>query len=129
MDLVDNTNSSRTDPSLGNNRNNASVPENDYVHHAQRKYQLSSNNLLQHTAPIQAAFLLIAGPLYTKSFRSGGVVDTKTSSAVLFVVIASCLDTSCNTNELFKYCLQELELLMCFEERILGLVTCSGFDA
>ncbi|XP_004288090.1 PREDICTED: UDP-galactose transporter 2 [Fragaria vesca subsp. vesca] len=33
-----------------------------YVHHLQRKYSLSSFNLLGHTAPVQAASLLIVGP-------------------------------------------------------------------
>jgi hypothetical protein len=33
-----------------------------YVHHLQRKYSLGSFNLLGHTAPGQAASLLILGP-------------------------------------------------------------------
>jgi hypothetical protein len=33
-----------------------------YVHYLQRKYSLSSFNLLGHTAPAQAATLLIVGP-------------------------------------------------------------------
>ncbi|GKA33294.1 IKI3-like protein, partial [Tanacetum coccineum] len=46
-------------------------------------------------------------------------------SHVLFGVI---LDASYTTNELSKYCLQELELV-CPEDHILGSVACSGFDA
>ncbi|CAN4118104.1 unnamed protein product [Withania somnifera] len=34
-----------------------------YVHYLQRKYSLSSFNLLGHTAPVQAGSLLILGPL------------------------------------------------------------------
>lgn len=33
-----------------------------YVHYLQRKYSLSSFNLLGHTAPAQAATLLVVGP-------------------------------------------------------------------
>ena len=33
-----------------------------YVHFLQRKYSLSSFNLLGHTAPAQAASLLLLGP-------------------------------------------------------------------
>ena len=33
-----------------------------YVHHLQRKYSLGSFHLLGHTAPAQAASLLIFGP-------------------------------------------------------------------
>lgn len=33
-----------------------------YVHYLQRKYSLSSFNLLGHTAPAQAATLLLIGP-------------------------------------------------------------------
>lgn len=33
-----------------------------YVHFLQRKYQLSSFNLLGHTAPAQASSLLLLGP-------------------------------------------------------------------
>ena len=33
-----------------------------YVHHLQKKYSLSSFNLLGHTAPVQAGSLLILGP-------------------------------------------------------------------
>ena len=34
-----------------------------YVHFLQRKYSLSSFNLLGHTAPAQAASLLLLGPV------------------------------------------------------------------
>lgn len=34
-----------------------------YVHYLQRKYSLSSFNLLGHTAPVQAGSLLLLGPL------------------------------------------------------------------
>lgn len=34
-----------------------------YVHYLQRKYSLSSFNLLGHTAPAQAGSLLLLGPL------------------------------------------------------------------
>jgi len=33
-----------------------------YVHYLQRKYSLSSFNLLGHTAPAQAGSLLLVGP-------------------------------------------------------------------
>ncbi|PWA76174.1 IKI3-like protein [Artemisia annua] len=44
------------------------------------------------------------------------------------VLFGATLDTSYNTNELSKYCLQELELA-CSEDHIPGSVACSGFDA
>ena len=37
-------------------------PYVQYVHFLQRKYSLSSFNLLGHTAPVQAATLLVIGP-------------------------------------------------------------------
>ncbi|KAG6604251.1 UDP-rhamnose/UDP-galactose transporter 4-like [Cucurbita moschata] len=46
-----------------------------YVHHLQRKYSLGSFNLLGHTAPVQAASLLLVGP-FSDYWLTGKRVDT-----------------------------------------------------
>nr|GEZ55659.1 UDP-rhamnose/UDP-galactose transporter 6-like [Tanacetum cinerariifolium] len=61
-----------------------------YVHHLQRKYQLSSFNLLGHTAPIQAASLLLAGPFVDYWLTNKRVDDFSHDSASLMFLFLSC---------------------------------------
>ncbi|PWA60757.1 hypothetical protein CTI12_AA379360 [Artemisia annua] len=61
-----------------------------YVHHLQRKYQLSSFNLLGHTAPIQAASLLIAGPFVDYWLTNKRVDAFSYDSASLLFLFLSC---------------------------------------
>nr|GEX69914.1 UDP-rhamnose/UDP-galactose transporter 6-like [Tanacetum cinerariifolium] len=62
----------------------------DYVHHLQRKYQLSSFNLLGHTAPIQAASLLLAGPFVDYWLTNKRVDAFSYDSASLMFLFLSC---------------------------------------
>jgi drug/metabolite transporter (DMT)-like permease len=61
-----------------------------YVHFLQRKYALSSFNLLGHTAPVQAASLLMIGPFldYWLTNKRVDAYDYTTASLVL--IIMSC---------------------------------------
>lgn len=73
-----------------------------YVHHLQRKYSLTSFNLLGHTAPAQAATLLVIGPfldnwltdkrIYAYDYNIASVVSTSGS-------VALCWKLNCS----FKY--------------------------
>ncbi|KAJ7554279.1 hypothetical protein O6H91_06G133200 [Diphasiastrum complanatum] len=62
-----------------------------YVHHLQKKYSLSSFDLLGHTAPVQAATLLVAGPFvdYWLTKRRVDFYDYSVPST-LFITL-SCL--------------------------------------
>ncbi|ESQ38595.1 hypothetical protein EUTSA_v10029422mg, partial [Eutrema salsugineum] len=53
-----------------------------YVHFLQRKYSLSSFNLLGHTAPAQAATLLIVGPLMFITLSCTIAIGTKLSQFI-----------------------------------------------
>jgi hypothetical protein len=55
-----------------------------YVHHLQRKYSLGSFNLLGHTAPAQAASLLIFGP-FVDFWLTNKRVDTFNYTMVVTV--------------------------------------------
>lgn len=57
-----------------------------YVHFLQRKYSLSSFNLLGHTAPAQAASLLLLGP-FLDYWLTGKRVDAYNFSAPSLVSI------------------------------------------
>ncbi|KAJ0085443.1 hypothetical protein Patl1_07990 [Pistacia atlantica] len=65
-----------------------------YVHHLQRKYSLSSFNLLGHTAPAQAATLLLVGPFldYWLTGKRIDAYDYQTASVVF--IILSCTNRS-----------------------------------
>ncbi|XP_042412961.1 UDP-rhamnose/UDP-galactose transporter 6-like [Zingiber officinale] len=61
-----------------------------YVHFLQRKYSLGSFNLLGHTAPAQAASLLVLGP-FLDYWLTGKRVDTfGYSVTTVFFIILSC---------------------------------------
>uniref|UniRef100_A0A0D9ZVS1 Sugar phosphate transporter domain-containing protein n=1 Tax=Oryza glumipatula TaxID=40148 RepID=A0A0D9ZVS1_9ORYZ len=62
-----------------------------YVHHLQRKYSLGSFNLLGHTAPAQAASLLVLGP-FVDFWLTNKRVDTFNYTAIVtFFIILSCI--------------------------------------
>ncbi|CAN6273475.1 unnamed protein product [Urochloa humidicola] len=62
-----------------------------YVHHLQRKYSLGSFNLLGHTAPGQAASLLVLGP-FVDFWLTNKRVDTfNYTSIVTFFIVLSCI--------------------------------------
>ncbi|XP_077220495.1 UDP-rhamnose/UDP-galactose transporter 6-like isoform X1 [Tasmannia lanceolata] len=61
-----------------------------YVHFLQRKYSLGSFNLLGHTAPVQAASLLIVGP-FLDFWLTNKRVDTYDYNVTsMFFIILSC---------------------------------------
>ncbi|GAB4847691.1 UDP-rhamnose/UDP-galactose transporter 6 [Ancistrocladus abbreviatus] len=62
-----------------------------YVHHLQRKYSLSSFNLLGHTAPVQAVSLLIVGPLLDLWLTNKRVYAYDYTFASVFFIVLSCI--------------------------------------
>jgi hypothetical protein len=58
-----------------------------YVHYLQRRYSLGSFNLLGHTAPAQAASLLVVGP-FLDYWLTNNRVD---AYAYTFISTVSCL--------------------------------------
>lgn len=62
-----------------------------YVHHLQWKYSLGSFNLLGHTAPAQAASLLVLGP-FVDFWLTNKRVDTfNYTPIVTFLIVLSCI--------------------------------------
>ncbi|XP_062159818.1 UDP-rhamnose/UDP-galactose transporter 6 [Alnus glutinosa] len=61
-----------------------------YVHFLQRKYQLSSFNLLGHTAPAQAASLLLVGPFLDYWLTNKRVYAYDYNTRSLIFIILSC---------------------------------------
>ncbi|CAF1709998.1 BnaC03g60580D [Brassica napus] len=61
-----------------------------YVHYLQRKYSLGSFNLLAHTAPVQAASLLLVGPFLDYWLTNQRVDAFNFSFISLFFLILSC---------------------------------------
>ncbi|KAM7276865.1 hypothetical protein ACFE04_018731 [Oxalis oulophora] len=61
-----------------------------YVHHLQRTYSLGSFNLLGHTAPAQAASLLLCGPVVDYLLTSKRVDTFPYTSTSVFFIIMSC---------------------------------------
>ncbi|KAG5525327.1 hypothetical protein RHGRI_031867 [Rhododendron griersonianum] len=61
-----------------------------YVHYLQRKYSLSSFNLLGHTAPAQAATLLVVGPFLDYWLTNKRVDAFEFNLASLVFLILSC---------------------------------------
>ncbi|KAF7126984.1 hypothetical protein RHSIM_Rhsim11G0087600 [Rhododendron simsii] len=61
-----------------------------YVHYLQRKYSLSSFNLLGHTAPAQAATLLVVGPFLDYWLTNKRVDAFEFTLASLVFLILSC---------------------------------------
>nr|BAJ99966.1 predicted protein [Hordeum vulgare subsp. vulgare] len=62
-----------------------------YVHHLQRKYSLGSFNLLGHTAPAQAASLLIFGPFVDLWLTDKRVDTFDYTMVVTFFIVLSCI--------------------------------------
>uniref|UniRef100_A0A5B6Z3X2 Putative UDP-galactose transporter 2 n=1 Tax=Davidia involucrata TaxID=16924 RepID=A0A5B6Z3X2_DAVIN len=61
-----------------------------YVHFLQRKYSLGSFNLLGHTAPVQAASLLLLGPFLDYWLTNKRVDAYNYSLVSVFLIILSC---------------------------------------
>ncbi|KAI8540708.1 hypothetical protein RHMOL_Rhmol08G0006600 [Rhododendron molle] len=61
-----------------------------YVHYLQRKYALGSFNLLGHTAPAQAASLLLLGPFVDYCLTNKMVGSYPYTSTSVFFIILSC---------------------------------------
>ncbi|KAH7295777.1 hypothetical protein KP509_27G065500 [Ceratopteris richardii] len=61
-----------------------------YVHALQKRYSLSSFDLLGHTAPVQAASLLLTGPLVDYWLTSKKVYEYDFSIPSLFFMVLSC---------------------------------------
>ncbi|KAJ6850517.1 UDP-galactose transporter 2-like [Iris pallida] len=61
-----------------------------YVHSLQRKYSLGSFNLLEHTAPVQAATLLILGPFLDLWLTSKRVDKFDYNVTITFFILLSC---------------------------------------
>lgn len=61
-----------------------------YVHFLQRKYSLSSFNLLGHTAPAQAASLLLLGPFLDYWLTSKRIDAFEFSASSLVFIVLSC---------------------------------------
>ncbi|WOL04570.1 hypothetical protein Cni_G13291 [Canna indica] len=62
-----------------------------YVHSLQKKYSLGSFNLLGHTAPVQAASLLIVGPFSDYWLTNKRVDAFDYNFTVTFFIILSCV--------------------------------------
>ncbi|KAE8100376.1 hypothetical protein FH972_018283 [Carpinus fangiana] len=61
-----------------------------YVHFLQRKYQLSSFNLLGHTAPAQASSLLLVGPFLDYWLTNKRVYSYDYNTTSLIFIVLSC---------------------------------------
>ncbi|KAL8110453.1 UDP-rhamnose/UDP-galactose transporter 6-like [Apium graveolens] len=62
-----------------------------YVHYLQRKYSLSSFNLLGHTAPVQAASLLLIGPFLDYLLTNKKVYEFDFNIASAIFLSLSCI--------------------------------------
>ncbi|XP_028772383.1 UDP-rhamnose/UDP-galactose transporter 6 [Neltuma alba] len=71
-----------------------------YVHYLQRKYSLSSFNLLGHTAPAQAASLLLVGP-FLDYFLTNKRVDRYdyTIGSVIFIFLSCSIAVGTNLSQ------------------------------
>ncbi|CAO2829603.1 unnamed protein product [Amaranthus hypochondriacus] len=71
-----------------------------YVHHLQKKYSLSSFNLLGHTAPIQAGSLLILGPFIDYWLTSKRIdAYNYTLPAVIFITLSCTIAIGTNLSQ------------------------------
>ncbi|MQL85826.1 hypothetical protein Taro_018360 [Colocasia esculenta] len=61
-----------------------------YVHFLQRRYSLGSFNLLGHTAPVQAASLLLLGPFVDYWLTNKRVDAYDYNVTVVFFIVLSC---------------------------------------
>ncbi|KAG2573198.1 UDP-rhamnose/UDP-galactose transporter 5-like isoform X1 [Panicum virgatum] len=62
-----------------------------YIHHLQNKYSLSAFNLLGHTAPAQAASLLLLGPFVDLWLTNNRVDTYRYNNVVMFFIALSCV--------------------------------------
>ncbi|KAK4783677.1 hypothetical protein SAY86_008051 [Trapa natans] len=62
-----------------------------YVHYLQRKYSLGSFNLLGHTAPVQAASLLLVGPFLDYWLTDKRIHAYHYNSVSLAFILLSCM--------------------------------------
>ncbi|XP_038882523.1 UDP-rhamnose/UDP-galactose transporter 4-like [Benincasa hispida] len=71
-----------------------------YVHHLQRKYSLGSFNLLGHTAPVQAASLLLVGP-FSDYWLTGKRVDAYgyTFMSLTFLILSCTIAVGTNLSQ------------------------------
>lgn len=71
-----------------------------YVHSLQQKYSLGSFNLLGHTAPLQAASLLLSGP-FVDYWLTGKRVDgfNYTSASLLFIALSCTIAIGTNLSQ------------------------------
>ncbi|GKV39875.1 hypothetical protein SLEP1_g47577 [Rubroshorea leprosula] len=71
-----------------------------YVHHLQRRYSLSSFNLLGHTAPSQAGTLLLIGP-FLDYWLTNKRVDTYnyTTVSVMFITLSCTIAVGTNLSQ------------------------------
>ncbi|KAI3757470.1 hypothetical protein L6452_05007 [Arctium lappa] len=71
-----------------------------YVHYLQRKYSLSSFNLLGHTAPIQAGSLLVVGP-FLDYWLTDKRVDSFTYdlASVVFILLSCTIAVGTNLSQ------------------------------
>ncbi|XP_043809488.1 UDP-rhamnose/UDP-galactose transporter 5 isoform X1 [Manihot esculenta] len=71
-----------------------------YIHYLQRKYSLSSFNLLGHTAPAQAATLLLVGP-FLDYWLTNRRVDTYDYNivSVMFIILSCTIAVGTNLSQ------------------------------
>ncbi|XP_074309727.1 UDP-rhamnose/UDP-galactose transporter 6-like [Silene latifolia] len=71
-----------------------------YVHHLQKKYSLSSFNLLGHTAPVQAVSLLTVGP-FLDYWLTGKRIDAfnYTAPSVFFITLSCTIAIGTNLSQ------------------------------
>ncbi|XP_028111361.1 UDP-rhamnose/UDP-galactose transporter 6-like [Camellia sinensis] len=71
-----------------------------YVHYLQRKYALSSFNLLGHTAPVQAGTLLLVGPFldYWLTNKTVDAFDYNIASSV-FIILSCTIAVGTNLSQ------------------------------
>uniref|UniRef100_A0A7C9ED31 Sugar phosphate transporter domain-containing protein n=2 Tax=Opuntia streptacantha TaxID=393608 RepID=A0A7C9ED31_OPUST len=62
-----------------------------YVHFLQKKYSMSSFNLLSHTAPAQAGTLLLLGPFLDYWLTNKRIDEFKYSTPSVFLITLSCI--------------------------------------
>ncbi|XP_027366995.1 UDP-rhamnose/UDP-galactose transporter 4-like isoform X2 [Abrus precatorius] len=72
----------------------------DYVHFLQRKYSLGSFNLLGHTAPVQAASLLLVGP-FMDYWLTNKRVDAYNYglTSILFIILSCSIAVGTNLSQ------------------------------
>ncbi|KAH9606825.1 hypothetical protein KSS87_001135 [Heliosperma pusillum] len=71
-----------------------------YVHHLQKKYSLTSFNLLSHTAPVQAVSLLTVGP-FLDYWLTGKRIDAfnYTTPAMLLITLSCTIAIGTNLSQ------------------------------